>query len=88
MNDKLALLKRIEELRKELNQATKDKTLSDPEIVLISQSLDKLLTQYHKLISIQNKKNSNGRAGPRNFFFGLAAHAIFNCVKEGYLNPF
>ncbi|AFM01090.1 MULTISPECIES: aspartyl-phosphate phosphatase Spo0E family protein [Desulfitobacterium] len=41
------LLKLIEDMRKELNQLGKRKPLTDPEVVDLSQKLDKLLNEYY-----------------------------------------
>lgn len=41
------LLSRIEELRHLLYSMAKDRRLADPEVVHLSQKLDKLLNQYY-----------------------------------------
>lgn len=41
------LLKLIEEMRNQLNQLGKLKPLTDPEVVSLSQKLDKLLNEYY-----------------------------------------
>lgn len=43
------LLKRIERLRRKLNTFGRDRDLLDPQVVRISQQLDGLLNQYHKM---------------------------------------
>ena len=43
------LLKPIEQLRKELNQLAKHKPLTDPEVVKLSQRLDRLLNEYYRM---------------------------------------
>lgn len=43
------LLRLIEEMRNELNQLGKRKPLTDPEVVGLSQKLDKLLNEYYLL---------------------------------------
>ncbi len=47
------LLKRIEGLRKRLNKYGLTRTLIDPEVVSVSQQLDRLLNQYYKVIRYQ-----------------------------------
>ncbi len=37
----------IERLRREMCESAKGKPLADPEVVAISQELDKLLVEYH-----------------------------------------
>lgn len=41
------LLKPIEDMRKKLNQLGANKPLTDPEVVELSQKLDKLLNEYY-----------------------------------------
>jgi hypothetical protein len=43
------LLKPIEETRQELNQLGKRKPLTDPEVVKLSQKLDRLLNEYYQI---------------------------------------
>jgi hypothetical protein len=43
------LLKYIEEVRKELNQLGKHKPLTDPDILKLSQRLDRLLNKYQRM---------------------------------------
>lgn len=43
------LLKYIEETRKELNHLGMCKSLTDPEVINLSQRLDLLLNEYHRL---------------------------------------
>lgn len=43
------LLRRIERLRKKLNKFGMYRDLLDPEVVRISQQLDSLLNQYHRI---------------------------------------
>jgi hypothetical protein len=50
MPELVDLLKRIEELRKILNDLGSKKALNDPEIVGASQMLDGLLNEYQKLL--------------------------------------
>lgn len=47
------LLKRIEGLRKRLNEVGLTRNLIDSEVVEVSQQLDRLLNQYQKLTSYQ-----------------------------------
>lgn len=47
------LLKRIEVLRKRLNNFAQTRNLVDSEVVEISQQLDRLLNQYQKVIRYQ-----------------------------------
>jgi len=42
-------IKLIEETRSELNQLGKKKPLTDPEVIFLSQKLDKLLNDYYFL---------------------------------------
>jgi stage 0 sporulation regulatory protein len=44
------LIKKIEELRLPLNEITKEKDLSDPEVVIASQMLDAVLNEYYRLL--------------------------------------
>lgn len=46
------LLKRIERLRKKLIKFS-DRNLADPEVVQVSQQLDNLLNQYHRITRYQ-----------------------------------
>lgn len=43
------ILKKIEEIRTELNQIAEGKPLTDPEVVSVSQLLDGLLNEYQKM---------------------------------------
>ncbi len=47
--NKQDLLKQIEKLRKQMNDLAKEKPLTDPEIIKISQHLDLLLNDYEYL---------------------------------------
>jgi hypothetical protein len=38
----------IEEMRKELNQLGERKPLTDPEVIKLSQRLDRLLNEYYR----------------------------------------
>ena len=49
----IKLLKRIEGLRKRLNRFGLTRNLIDPEVVQISQQLDRLLNQYNRIASYQ-----------------------------------
>lgn len=42
------ILKIIEELRQELNKRAKDRDLTDPEVVSLSQELDRWLNAYQE----------------------------------------
>ncbi|MDQ0339348.1 hypothetical protein J2S00_002135 [Caldalkalibacillus uzonensis] len=44
----MKLLEQIEKLRKKLNQAAAHKSLTDEEVLKISQELDRLILQYIK----------------------------------------
>jgi stage 0 sporulation regulatory protein len=44
------LIKKIEELRLALNEITKEKELSDPEVIIASQMLDAVLNEYHRIL--------------------------------------
>ena len=46
-------IKLIEETRSELNQLGKKKPLTDPEVIFLSQKLDKLLNDYYFLTAKQ-----------------------------------
>jgi len=46
------LLGEIEELRYQLYHAAKDKFLIDPEVVDMSQQLDRLLNKYYEITSL------------------------------------
>ena len=48
--DKKKLLKRIEELRKEMYKITENKGRENNEVIKKSQELDELLLEYQKLI--------------------------------------
>jgi Spo0E like sporulation regulatory protein. len=50
--EKIRLLIKIERLRKRLNKFTLFRSLSDPEVVLLSQELDQLLNQYYILSEV------------------------------------
>ncbi|MGG6309970.1 Spo0E family sporulation regulatory protein-aspartic acid phosphatase [Paenibacillus macerans] len=50
------LILKIEELRLELNRLAGSKRLADRELVLVSQRLDELLNEYHRLILQQQVK--------------------------------
>lgn len=45
----LKLLKQIKQKRRELNTITKDKTLTDPEVINVSQELDTLLNKLRDI---------------------------------------
>jgi len=47
------LLKRIEELRNRLNLFAFARSLVDPEVVSLSQLLDRLLNQYYRVSGVQ-----------------------------------
>ncbi|MDU4697327.1 MULTISPECIES: aspartyl-phosphate phosphatase Spo0E family protein [Paenibacillus] len=44
------LIFKIEELRTELNRLAGSKRLADRELVMVSQRLDELLNEYHRLV--------------------------------------
>ncbi|MHB8125852.1 MAG: Spo0E family sporulation regulatory protein-aspartic acid phosphatase [Desulfitobacteriaceae bacterium] len=50
MLDLKEIIKKIEELRLTLHKITGEKTLTDPEVVAISQMLDVVLNEYNKLL--------------------------------------
>ncbi|MDA8226779.1 MAG: aspartyl-phosphate phosphatase Spo0E family protein [Desulfitobacterium hafniense] len=50
----LSLLERIEESRRFMHELSKDKNLTDPEVVTISQGLDRLLNEYY--LAIKNSE--------------------------------
>lgn len=54
--DTYELLELIEDLRQHLAEITKNKGLTDPEVVKASQALDKVLNEYCELI---RKKRSS-----------------------------
>lgn len=45
------LLNLIEECRRRMNESARDRALTDPDVVQISQGLDRLLNQYYALVS-------------------------------------
>jgi Spo0E like sporulation regulatory protein. len=47
----IILLKRIEGLREILNNIGLIRNLIDPEVIQVSQQLDQLLNQYHRIIT-------------------------------------
>jgi hypothetical protein len=47
----ITLLKRIEGLREKLYDIGLNRNLIDPEVIQVSQQLDQLLNQYHRIIS-------------------------------------
>lgn len=49
----IKLLKRIERLRKRLNKLGQTRNLIDPEVVQVSQQLDRLLNQYYSVTRYQ-----------------------------------
>ncbi|MFS8501908.1 MAG: aspartyl-phosphate phosphatase Spo0E family protein [Caldicoprobacter sp.] len=56
MNDELIvkkLLQEIEALKEKLDQLVSKKDLLDPNVIEISQKLDKLLTRYYEIIKKQ-----------------------------------
>jgi hypothetical protein len=56
MSDELTeLAEIIETLRIKLNAISKDKSLTDPEVIGASQMLDVLLVQYQKILRDKNK---------------------------------
>ncbi|MHB8125859.1 MAG: Spo0E family sporulation regulatory protein-aspartic acid phosphatase [Desulfitobacteriaceae bacterium] len=50
MSDLKEIIRQIEELRMTLHKITEEKTLTDPEVVAISQMLDAVLNEYNKLL--------------------------------------
>lgn len=48
------LLDAIGNFRKELHECADDKSLTDPEVVAMSQALDALLNEYYRLILRKN----------------------------------
>ena len=46
----LTTLQKIESLRQLMHAVAREKDLTDPEVVNISQRLDRLLNQYHALV--------------------------------------
>lgn len=59
MNEIDILLKKIEELRKEMEKAINARDeLLDNEIIELSKSLDEYLVKYHKLLEKSQGKNS------------------------------
>ncbi|RRJ66614.1 aspartyl-phosphate phosphatase Spo0E family protein [Paenibacillus oralis] len=52
----LELILKIEELRLELNKLAACKRLADRELIIVSQRLDELLNEYHRLILEQQSK--------------------------------
>ncbi|NJJ37800.1 aspartyl-phosphate phosphatase Spo0E family protein [Paenibacillus sp. 7028] len=50
------IILRIEELRLELNRLANCKLLSDPELIHVSQLLDEVLNQYHRMIQLRTTK--------------------------------
>jgi regulator of replication initiation timing len=48
-HDVKEVLKRIEELRRELHEMLKEKTTQDLEVLAASQRLDKVLNDYYRL---------------------------------------
>lgn len=45
----MELIRKIEELRLELNKLAVHKLLADREVIVASQELDKLLNEYHRI---------------------------------------
>lgn len=45
---KTNLFKRMEQLKDQLNNVTKQTTLHDPQVVRLSQELDRLILQFYK----------------------------------------
>ncbi len=54
MSDVTTVLRKIEELRTEMHLLVKDKGLKAPEVLLISQELDKVLNEYKDLCNQQS----------------------------------
>lgn len=55
MSKEEILLKKIEEVRTLMNQLISEKAeLIDPDVVLLSQKLDKLLNEYNKFLKESN----------------------------------
>ncbi|WP_325392408.1 aspartyl-phosphate phosphatase Spo0E family protein [Desulfitobacterium sp.] len=52
------LLKKIENQRNLLYAKAKDRRLVDPEVVQMSQKLDRLLNQYHSLVTRDKSSRS------------------------------
>ncbi|WP_081413371.1 aspartyl-phosphate phosphatase Spo0E family protein [Aneurinibacillus terranovensis] len=48
MGEKDETLKIIEGLRRKLNKLARERPLTDPQIILVSQKLDTLLNEYYK----------------------------------------
>ncbi|WP_328812361.1 aspartyl-phosphate phosphatase Spo0E family protein [Paradesulfitobacterium ferrireducens] len=44
------LLNMIEESRRRMNESARDRSLTDPDVVQISQGLDRLLNQYYEMV--------------------------------------
>lgn len=47
---------KIQELRAQLHEIAKEKSLADPEVVKVSQELDKILVQYENFFKIKIKE--------------------------------
>ena len=55
MSDLLYLQEMIEKLRAELHIISKGKSLTDPEVVKVSEKLDTLLVEYQKMLRDKSK---------------------------------
>jgi hypothetical protein len=53
------LLEIIEDMKIDLNQLGSCKPLTDPDVVNLSEKLDKLLNQYYKMLNIRRSWESN-----------------------------
>lgn len=53
------LLEIIEDMKIDLNQLGSCKPLTDPDVVNLSEKLDKLLNQYYKMLNIRRNWESN-----------------------------
>lgn len=51
MSELRLLLLKIEDLRRQLNDLSQGRALTDPEILAASQELDKLLNEYYDLVA-------------------------------------
>ncbi|MEN6414187.1 MAG: aspartyl-phosphate phosphatase Spo0E family protein [Veillonellales bacterium] len=51
------ILKTIEELRTKLNKLSKGRSLTDPDVLLVSQMLDALLNEYQARLSDKTNRS-------------------------------
>jgi hypothetical protein len=50
-----AILEKMEKLRQEMNEVATQKSINDPEVLVVSKKLDEILNQYQELLHKKKK---------------------------------